>query len=160
VIVVAGSFMYWKDVQQLSASQFQRLTGVKRGTFEQMLSVIKEHNGRLRKHPKRGKPPKLQLQDQLLMMLMYLREYRTFFHIAVTYGMSEGQCSRIIRKLESILVNSKVFHLPGRKALLQSNMQWEVLVIDVGESPVDRPKKNSDAITPVKRKDIHKKHKL
>ena len=151
--------MHWKDIKQLSASQFKRLTGVKRTTFEQMLLVIHEHNNQVRKHPKRGKPPKWQLEDQLLMMLMYLREYRTFFHIAVAYGMSEGQCSRIIRKLESILVNSKVFHLPGRKALLQSDTQWEVLVIDVGESPVDRPKKNSDGITPVKRNGIHRKHK-
>ena len=146
--------MYWKEIQQLSAGQFQRLTGVKRQTFEQMLSVINEHNAGKRKHPKRGKPPRLSTEDQLLMMLMYLREYRTFFHIAVTYGISEGQCFRIIRKLESILVSSKVFHLPGRKALLQSDMQWEVVVVDVGESPVERPKKNSGGIIPAKRKDI------
>ena len=151
--------MRWKDIQQLSAGQFQRLTGVKRATFDQMVLVVQEHISQVRKHPKRGKPPKLQLEDQLLMMLMYLREYRTFFHTSVTYGISEGQCCRITRKLESILVDSKVFRLPGRKALLQSDMQWEVLVIDVGESPVDRPKKNSDGIIPVKRKGIHRKHK-
>jgi hypothetical protein len=151
--------MHWKDIQQLSAGQFQRLTGVKRPTFDQMVLVVQEYISQVRKHPKRGKPPKLQLEDQLLMMLMYLREYRTFFHTAITYGISEGQCCRIIRKLESILVNSKTFRLPGRKALLQSDMQWEVLVIDVGESPVDRPKKNSDGIIPAKRKGIHRKHK-
>jgi len=146
--------MQWKDVNHLSAGQFQRLTGVKRMTFEQMLSVIREHNAAVRKHPKRGKPPKLQVEDQLLMMLMYLREYRTYFHIAVTYAISEAQCFRIIRKLESILIDSKVFHLPGRKALLENDMQWEILVIDVGESPVERPKKNNGATTPAKRKNI------
>jgi hypothetical protein len=151
--------MHWKDIQQLSGGQFQRLTGVKRQTFEQMLTVINEDNASKRKHPKRGKPPKLSVEDQLLMMLMYLREYRTFFHVAVTYGISEGQCFRIIRKLESILIGSKVFHLPGRKALLQNDMQWEVVVVDVGESPVERPKKNNDSIIPAKRKDIPKKYK-
>jgi hypothetical protein len=151
--------MHWKDIQQLSAGQFQRLTGVKRPTFDQMVLVVQEHISRVRKHPKRGKPPKLQLEDQLLMLLMYLREYRTLFHTAVSYSISEGQCCRIIRKLESILVDSKTFRLPGRKALLQSDMQWEVLVIDVEESPVDRPKKNSADIIPVRRKGIHRKHK-
>jgi len=111
-----------------------------------MVLIVQEHIRQRRKHAKRGKPPKLQLEDQLLMMLMYLREYRTFFHTAVTYGISEGQCCRIIRKLESILINSKTFHLPGRKALLKSDLQWEVLVIDVGESPVDRPKKKAKVL--------------
>ena len=151
--------MLWQDLQQLSAGQFQRLTGVKRATFNQMALMVQQHISQVRKHPKRGKPPKLQLEDQLLMMLMYLREYRTFMHIAADYGISEGQCCRIIRKLESILVNSKVFHLPGRKALLKSDMQWKVLVIDVGESAVERPKKNNDGIIPGKRKDIHRKRK-
>jgi hypothetical protein len=105
-----------------------------------MVLIVQEHISQKRKHPKRGKLSKLQLEDQLLMMLMYVREYRTIFHTAVTYGISEGQCCKVIRKLESILLSSKTFHLPGRKALLKSDMQSEVLVIDVGESPVDRPK--------------------
>ena len=151
--------MHWKDIQHLSPGQFQRLTGVKRPTFEQMLLVITEYNISKRKHPKRGRPPALQMEAQLLMLLMYLREYRTLFHIAVTYSISEGQCSRIVRKLESILIESKVFHLPGRKALLQSDTQWDVVVVDVGESPVERPKKNSESIIPVKTKSIPTKHK-
>jgi hypothetical protein len=123
-------------------------------TFEQMLSVIREHNTATRKHPRRGRPRKLQAEDQLLMALMYLREYRTYFHIAVTYSISEGQCFRIIREIESILIDSKIFHLPGRKALHENDMQWEILVIDVGESPVERPKKNNGATTLAKRKNI------
>jgi SpoVK/Ycf46/Vps4 family AAA+-type ATPase len=62
--------MHWKDIQQLPPGQFQRLTGVKRPTFDQMVLIVQEHIRQVRKHPKRGKPPKLQLEDQLLMMLM------------------------------------------------------------------------------------------
>lgn len=144
--------MRWKNIQELSASQFQRLTGVKRRTFEEMLTIINADIAGKRIHSTRGKPPKLAVEDQLLMMLMYLREYRTFFHVATSYGISEAQCFRIVRKLESILIGSKVFHLPGRKSLQQNDSQWEVVVIDVGESPVERPKKSSGSIIPVKRK--------
>ena len=147
--------MRWKNIESLSASQFQRLTGVKRPTFEQMLAIINADIACKRKHPTRGKPPKLSVEDQLLMMLMYLREYRTFFHVATSYGISEAQCFRIVRKLESILVGNKSFHLPGRKSLLQTGNQWEVVVIDVGESPVERPKKSSGSIIPGKRKSTH-----
>jgi hypothetical protein len=41
-----------------------------------------------RKHPSRGAPPKLTNADKLLLPLMYYREYRTMFHIGVTYGVS------------------------------------------------------------------------
>jgi hypothetical protein len=80
----------------------------------------------------RGRPSRIAIENQLLIMLMYYREYRTFFHISVTYGISEAQCWRIVRKLEDILIKSKLFHLPGKKQLVQSDTSCEVVVIDVG----------------------------
>jgi hypothetical protein len=61
--------------------------------------------------------------------------------------------------MESILIRDQRFHLPGKKKLLQAGNNIEVVLIDVTESPVERPKKNSDGIirarkrnTPLKRK--------
>ena len=88
------------------------------------------------------------------MMLMYNREYRTFMHIGTDYGISESQCWRIVTDLENILIQSNAFLLPGKKALTKSNVKWSVVLVDVGESPVERPKKNSGTIIPVKRKSI------
>ncbi|WP_307001150.1 transposase family protein [Acinetobacter baylyi] len=43
----------------------------------------------LQKHvPENGRPPKLSLEDQILLCLSYWREYRTLFHVATSYGMS------------------------------------------------------------------------
>src|SRR4028118_1418223 len=93
--------MLWKQLSAIkSKSQFQRLTGVKPGTFEKMLFIIKTVKEQRRKHPNRGKAPKLSIEDQLLMMLMYHREYRSFLHIAVDYGLSEAQCWPIVTNLE------------------------------------------------------------
>lgn len=146
-------FMQWKEVNNLSDSQFQRLVGVKRTTFGKMLEAI-GYWERARSH-KRGRRSKISVENQLLIMLMYYREYRTFFHISVTYGISEAQCWRIVRKLEDILIKSELFHLPGKKQLTNTDTGWEVVVIDVGESPIERPKKNSGTITPAKRNGIH-----
>ena len=147
--------MIWKKLPpKLSNGQFRRLTGVKRGTFNKMCFIIKTVKEQRRKHPNRGKEPKLGIEDQLLMMLMYNREYRTFMHIATDYGISESQCWRIVTDLENILIQSNAFRLPGKKALTKSNVKWSVVLVDVGESPVERPKKNSGAIIPVKRKGI------
>ena len=100
----------------------------------------------------------LGVEDQLLMMLMYNREYRTYMHIAADYGISESQCWRIINDLQNILIQSKAFSLPGKKALVKQDIKWSVVLIDVGESPVERPKKNSAGIIQAKRKSIPTKH--
>ena len=151
--------MLWKTIpDQITNKQFRRLTGVKRSTFEKMCFIIRTVKTQRRKHPKRGNEAKLCIEDQLLMMLMYYREYRTFMHIGTDYGISESQCWRIVTDLENILIQSNAFCLPGKKALTKSNVKWSVVLVDVGESPVERPKKNSGAIIQGKRKSTPIKH--
>ncbi|MFT4155206.1 helix-turn-helix domain-containing protein [Parafilimonas sp.] len=108
-----------------------------------MCFVIKTVKAQRRKHPNRGREAKLSVEDQLLMMLMYYREYRTFMHIATDYGISESQCWRIVTNLEDILIQSNAFCLPGKKALTKSSVKWPVVLVDVGESPVEQPKKTA-----------------
>jgi hypothetical protein len=121
-----------------------------------MVQVVKAQTLAKRKHPTKGSPAKRCLEDQLLMLLMYYREYRTFLHTATTYGYSEAQAFRIIRRLEELLIQSKAFHLPGKKALLrlESGLLGKIMVVDVGECPVERPKKNSGATILAKRENI------
>jgi hypothetical protein len=40
-----------------------------------------------------------------------LREYRTYFHIAQSWGVNESTAYRIIQKIENILVRSQEFAL-------------------------------------------------
>lgn len=131
--------MKWTTIKDISDSRFQRLTGVKRTTFKQMLSIVDAG----KPSGMRGRPSILCNADKLLMMLMYYREYRTFFHISITYGISEPQTGRIIRQMEDLLINNKLFHLPSKKSLLQDNTQWEVVIVDVTESNIERPKKSN-----------------
>ena len=88
---------------------------------------------------------------------MYYREYRSQFHIWITYGIAESSVCEIISEMERILIQDKRFHLPGKKVLRENS--FEVVLVDVTESPVERPKKNSGAITQAKRNVTRKKHK-
>jgi hypothetical protein len=88
------------------------------------------------------------------MTLEYLREYRTYFHISRSYGISESACYRNIRWVEDTLIKDGTFSLPGRKALLKSDVEYEVVLIDATETPIERPKKNKNNFTQAKRKDI------
>lgn len=44
-------------------------------------------------------------------------------------------------------MDSGKFRLPGKKQLAQNVYNWDVVVVDVTESPIERPKKNSAGIT-------------
>lgn len=67
-----------------------------------------------------GKPHRLKLEDRLLIALEYLREYRAYFHLGQSYGLSESACYRSCRWIEDVLIKSGAFFLPGKKALLES----------------------------------------
>jgi len=143
--------MRYETIKHLNDTDFKRLTGVHRETFEMMLAVVEKG---LRNF---GRPPKLSRADQLLMTLMYWREYRTEFHIAQSYGISESAVCRTIHKVEDALARSKKFRLPGKKTLQPSDTIFEVVLVDVSEQPIERPKKAKIGITVAKRGDIPKK---
>ncbi len=46
-----------------------------------------------------GRPHKLSLENQVLLTLEYLREYRTYFHIGQSWGINESTVFRIVRKV-------------------------------------------------------------
>ena len=143
--------MRYETIKQLKDSDFKRLSGVQRESFAEMLKVVEKGLGDF------GRPPKLSRADQLLMTLMYWREYRTEFHIAQSYGVSEATVCRTIRKVEDVLVRSKKFRLPGKKALKPSDTVFEVILVDASEQPVERPKKARNSTTAAKRSDIPRK---
>jgi hypothetical protein len=43
--------------------------------------------------------------------------------------------------------------LPGRKALVKSDVEYEVILVDATESPVERPKKSKNTTTQGRRND-------
>ena len=139
----------FEQIKDESEEGFRRLTGIKKTTFAVMLGILEQAEVILK--AKGGKPNKLALEERLLMTLEYLREYRTYFHISRSYGISESACYRNIRWVEGTLIKDKRFSLPGRKALLKSDIEYELVLIDATESPIERPKKDKSAFIQEKR---------
>ena len=128
---------YWQ-ARKLSARKFKRFCGVKRQTFRLMVRLVK---GQQKLKKKAGSPSKLIIEDQVLVTLQYWREYRTYFHIAQDWKVSESTVFRIVRKVENILIKSRKFSLPGKKNLLDSSQSEKLILMDVMESPIERPQK-------------------
>ncbi len=141
--------MSYEQIKDLPPALFKRYCGVKPETFDKMITVVSDHLAETR--VKTGRPPKLSIEDQVLMTLEYWREYRTFFHIAKTWGIHESSVWRTIRRVEDVLTKAKAFTLPGKKKLQMSDHEIAFIVVDVAETPVERPKKSKKITTAARR---------
>ncbi|SPR02769.1 IS5 family transposase ISOt6 [Orientia tsutsugamushi] len=145
--------MKFYQIKELKDDKFRRLTGVRKGTFSKMVDILRKADGL--KKSKGGRKNKLNLEEQLLMVLEYLREYRTYFHIGQNYEISESSAYKAVKCVEDPLVKHPNFALPHCTALMQSDMNYELVLIDATESPIERPKKSKNSIIQERRKVIH-----
>ena len=132
--------MRYEKIKDLKDVAFKRLVGVKRHTFLKMLEVVQiaydaEHKS------KRGRKPKLTVEDMVLLMLSYLRSYATFFETGVNFGVSESTAHRTTVWVENVLISCGKFVLPSKRMLSTETSKIEVILVDVTEQEIERPKK-------------------
>ncbi len=130
--------MTYEQVKTLKSTEFKRLWVLYPETFKDMVTVLAAEKVWQKKT---GRPSKLSTENQLLIAPEYWREYRTYFHRGNSWGVNESTAYRIVRKVENILSKSGLFNLPGKKALVESNSEIEVVVVDGLEQEIERPKK-------------------
>ncbi len=141
------------EVNEYGKQQFYRLTGVKREVFELMVEAVSAARSG------RGRPTTLSVQDQLLLTLCYWREYRSQFHVASSFGVSEATVCRTIKQVERALLKDQRFHLPGKKVLHDGSLDLTVIVVDASEQRVERPQKNSVGVIRASKNAIPRKAK-
>ena len=117
---------------------FKRLYGVKPSTFNKMKAILQKEYYKM--HKTGGAPPKMTVGDKLIATLKYLREYRTLESIGADYGVSKSTICESVKWVENTLINNKTFKLPDKKILKKTDDKIEYIIVDVTESPIQRPK--------------------
>jgi len=130
--------MKYELIERYADTEFREVTGVKRATFEGMLKVL--DIAYREAHKKRGRNRKLSLEDMLLMTLEYYKEYRTLKCIGASYGLYKTNVNKVIKWVETTLAQSGLFKLPGNKRIREPNIEYEIIVVDSTETPIERPK--------------------
>ena len=138
--------MKFETAKELDDEKFRRLAGIKRTTFNKMVLILEQSSKE--KKINGGRKNKLSIENMLLMTL----EYRTYFHISQSYDVSESTAYKTVRWIEDTLIKHPDFALPGRKALLKSDVEYEVVLVDATETPIERPKKSKSTFTRGRRK--------
>ena len=136
---------------------FKRLYGVKPNTFEKMKAILQKEYDKL--HKMGGSPPKLTVEDKLMITLKYLREYRTMESIGADYGVKKSTVCESIKWVENTLAKDKMFKLPGKKILKKGSDDIEIVIVDVTESAIQRPKKGQKEYYSGKKNDIPSKRR-
>lgn len=129
----------WKKLSKKKEREFRRITGVKKRTFLILLKALRPAWKLMRSSG--GPIPALGLEDQLLLTLDYWRNYDTYLTTGSRYGVSESRAWSVARWIEDALIQSKELRLPGKKALLVGHTKHEIVVFDVTECPIERPKR-------------------
>ncbi len=111
--------MKYEKLAEYSNTKFRRITGVKRAAFDKLVEILRK--GYAEKPRRRGRTPKLSIEDLLLATLEYLREYRTYAHIAASYGVAESNIYRGSKCADSLLPKKRSKNPPLSKQERKDN---------------------------------------
>lgn len=118
-------------------AEFTRLVGVNYGTFQIILEKLENEITRYKQQKpmrQRGLKSSLTVADQLLLTLIYLRQYHTFLQLGEMFSISESYAQKRYCCISQRLM--KVLDLPNDKSLTADNLK---LVVDVTEQEIERP---------------------
>ena len=134
----------WEKIEKLDDKKFKLITGVTREVFEKMLKVLKIEYQKLRsKGGSAGLSPEL----RLTLALEYWREYRSIRHMENDHQINKTKINNAIIWVEDVLSNSDEFKLKELKERFKPSEDEaiEVILVDVTEQPIERPKHNQKA---------------
>jgi Helix-turn-helix of DDE superfamily endonuclease len=133
-----------RKARRLKNELFRRSYGVKRRIFVHMVKALSKAYGQ-----RTGRPPTLNLGEQVLFALEFWRHYPTYEMHSLRWGLSTRAGWQTIDRVETRLLSLSGFHLPGKRTLATGPRRR--LVVDGTETPIQRPKKNRNAFTAEKR---------
>ncbi|MDR2659680.1 MAG: hypothetical protein LBC27_06805 [Spirochaetaceae bacterium] len=67
------------------------------------------------------------------------------------YGVGKSAVCETIQRVENTLIKDKTFRLPDKKVLKRGTSSIEYIVVDVTESPINRPKKTKKSGIPARK---------
>ena len=133
-------------------AEFTRLVGVNYGTFQIILTKLEREITRYKQQKpmrQRGLKSSLTIADQLLLTLIYLRQYHTFLQLGEMFSISESYAQKRYTFISKRLM--KTLDLPQDKDLTAENLK---LIADVTEQEIERPQSEQKSYYSGKKSDI------
>jgi len=134
----------YEKLEKLKGKDFKLITGVTQEVFREMLDVLRK---KYSEEHSQGGQPGLPVELRLTLALEYWREYRSFRHMANDHQLAKSMINRAVLWVEDVLSESSEFKLKDLQERFKPNEENEssieiVLIADVEEQPIERPKHN------------------
>jgi len=142
----------FEKYKQKRPAEFTRLVGVNYGTFQIISAKLEAEIARYKQQKpmrQRGLKSSLTIADQLLLTLIYLRQYHTFLQLGEMFSISESYAQKRYCFISKRLM--KTLDLPDDKSLTAENLK---LLADVTEQEIERPVKEQKSYYSGKKSDI------
>ena len=136
-------------IGNLRESSYLELFGVRKPTFERMLSILDDAFTDL--HGRGGRPSRLSVLDKRVVTLGYYHDYRTMQNIAFDYGVCKSRISDAVKWVEQTLLRDGAFALPSKRELVKADTPVVIAIVDATECETERPQKKSAGRTPGRR---------
>jgi Helix-turn-helix of DDE superfamily endonuclease len=133
---------------------FTRISGLKRGLFEDLYVLIAERMEEQKEaYPmrRRGRKTEMSLEDKLLLMLIYYREYYTCLSLSKTFGISEAYASKLIHRMGRLV--AEALPLGGKRTIHHADIK--AVLIDASEQTIERPQRKQRAYYSGKKNSYH-----
>lgn len=137
-------------------AEFTRLVGVNYATFEiiraKLEAEIEAYKNQKPMRRRGIKTSSLSLADQLLLTLLYLRQYHTFLQLAEMFSISESYAWKRFQFIHRRLLTA--LDVPRDTELTKDNLK---ALVDVTEQEIERPVKQQKSYYSGKKKDTPSK---
>ena len=133
----------YEKIEKLADKDFKLITGVTREVFYRMLEALKQ---KYAEDHSQGGQPGLPVELRLTLALEYWREYRSFRHMANDHQIAKSIINKAVLWVEDTLSESTDFKLKDLKERFKPGEEEtiKIVVIDVEEQPIERPKYNQE----------------
>jgi hypothetical protein len=133
----------YEKIEKLNEKDFKLITGITKEVFTKALEVLKQ---KYTEEHEQGGRPGLPVALRLTLALEYWREYRTFRHMANDHQIGKSKINKAVLWVENALSESDTFKLKDLKERFKqgegNETEIKIVLLDVEEQPVERPKYN------------------
>ena len=143
----------YDKIERLKDKDFKLITGVTREVFYRALEILRRQ---YKKDHEQGGQPGMAVELRLTLALEYWREYRSFRHMGNDHQISKSVINDAVIWVENTLSESKEFELQDIRERFKPGAESEIkiVLIDVEEQPIERPKYNQQESYSGKKNDI------
>ena len=124
--------------KNLNYTQFKRLFGVSRVTFNRLKEIVKKKYSS--EHKKGGRKRKLSFREMVILFLLYFVRYNSMEALAFDFNVVKSTVCDVIHWVINTILEDKNFTLFREKIVKEDDS--ENRLIDVTEIRIERPKYN------------------